>query len=96
MKVLGIIFAIFGILFILLGFSIEPVLPSILMGAMFFGIGGIFFFNLDRDAMKHNYINDDSPSETFRKNKERMEEIRGLRKERLDRIEEIKQSRKDI
>lgn len=82
MKILGIIFAIFGIMFITMGFYMTPTVPAVLMGLMFIVIGCVFFFDLDRDTTKHDYINGDSPSETFRKNKERMEEIKRLRKEK--------------
>ena len=80
MKLLAIIFGIFGLMFILMGFYIEPTVPSVLMGILFFAIGIIFWKNSKEDPL---YIGDkESPSETFRKNKERLEEIKRLRKER--------------
>jgi flagellar biosynthesis component FlhA len=80
MKVLSGIFVFFGILFVLMGLYVEPMFPAFCMALLFFAIAVLFWRNSKDEPF---YVGDkEPPSETFRKNKERMEQIRKLRKEK--------------
>ena len=86
MRALSVIFVIFGLLFIGMGFCVEPMFPAICMAILFFAIAILFWRNQyeNWDPRWHDDMgivsdNKKTPSETFKENKKLLEKIKELR-----------------